>query len=119
MSKKDNTKLFIAAAVGATVSIGLVAYWWSRRKPSLEDLDDLPKKKKAADPDPTPLRTNRSSTTNNTVATADSTTLSDEALHKQIEELDKTGKAFYKDKQVGSFYCLVQDTIPNSHVSSP
>ena len=102
-SSSKNTQLVIVLSVTAAVaSVGLLVWYLKSKEKenqpgSSGETRETRKKNKL--PDSNKLGSNRS------VATEDSTkhsTRDEKAVHIKIEELDKKGKAFYKEKQVRS-----------------
>lgn len=87
---KSQQKKAVIAGATALISIGVLAwYLYQRKKEEASGSDqpsDQPKKPRSA-PD------------SGTVGTAASTT-DEKGIHADIEELDKKGKSFFKEKEV-------------------
>jgi uncharacterized protein HemX len=97
-SNSKNTQLLLAGLVAAA-ALGLVLYYASASSTAKEstatkptkklDVDDNPKKPSSSrSVDVTPKKSNLSDT-------------DEKKMHSKIEELDKKGKALFKNKQVG------------------
>ena len=89
-SKSKNTQLLVAGLVAAA-TVSLVLYYTSTTKATApskkKDVDDATTKSSNRSIDVTPKKSNRSD-------------VEEKEMHAKIEELDKKGKALFKNKQV-------------------
>jgi hypothetical protein len=120
MAPQASQRTIVLLAV-ATVSTGLLVWHFTRsrkkqesftRKKSHGDSTGKPgfstpvtspaKKAAVLDADPTPRRTNSASRTADDATAATVPTIDDleKVIHAEIEQLDKKGKEFFKDKKV-------------------
>lgn len=97
-ASRDSKTLFLGVAAIAAAGILYFAYSQST-EPATEA-----KKLSSGDDDVVSKRSQETSKISNVKKSVDSTTgeakMDDKALHAAIEELDKKGKAYFKNKQV-------------------
>jgi len=116
-SSKDNRFLFFALAAVAAAGLAYVMMQESgtdsKETQEVKKLeDDIPDavSEKASNDDETDQEPAKTSTSETTKKVVESNSLDEKALHSKIEELDKKGKAYFKNKQVKRFgkkYTLV------------
>lgn len=102
-NSKDSKFLFIALA--AVAAAGLVyVMWQENEKESPEKVNkELPEEKEhsgKAFNDQASQSTTKDSNTGTANKVVDGDKMDEKALHSKIEELDKKGKAYFKNKQV-------------------
>ena len=106
-SSKDNRFLFFALAAVAAAGLAYVMMQEigtdSKETQQVKKLeDDIPDavSEKTSNDDETDQEPAKTSTTETTKKVVESNSLDEKALHSKIEELDKKGKAYFKNKQV-------------------
>ena len=110
-SSKDNRFLFLALAAVAAAGLAYVMMQESgtdsKETQEVEKLqdDDIPDavSEKTTNDDETDQEPAKTPTTETTKKVIESNNLDEKALHSKIEELDKKGKAYFKNKQVKRF----------------
>lgn len=108
-SKGKNTQLLLAGIVAAA-AVGAVLYYASVTSSSTTAKESKKKSKKLLDDDNDnggPQKASSSSANRSVDVTPKKSNLSDseeKQMHAKIEELDKKGKALFKNKQVGTVY---------------
>ena len=97
-SKNKNTQLLVVGLVAA-VSVSLILYYSSKSSSTAKE----PTKKKKLDDDAAASKGSGSRSIDLTPKKSNRTDTTDEKeMHAKIEELDKKGKALFKNKQVRS-----------------
>jgi hypothetical protein len=113
-TKATRTQLVIVAGLASAASISLLLYYLSKQRKLTEKQKSVTSqsseplstaKSKSAEGkggDKTPVRTNASSSASTVETVSEDKDVDEKSLHLRIEELDKKGKAFFKEKKVRS-----------------
>jgi uncharacterized protein HemX len=115
MAKSNKNTQLVVAGLAAAAAAGIIYYWLQQQQQNpatakSKKLDDNNDRSIDVRSDDTVQTSNASGTATNTTTGSptkklDDDRLDEKALHAKIEELDKKGKTYFKDKQVRRF-CL-------------